>query len=295
MLADRKKPLYWHSLNASEPLIADVVRDALGSEAGVKVRQWYVREESYVVASVDTTRPAMRLVVKLEIPDKRPHRRFDSMAAITRMVRRQSAVPTFEVIAVDVTRSRWPCNVLIVTELPGVTWAQLYPRLSTTARAQGQRQIGRAAAQMHSLAYDRFGTIEFDGSISDHGGAVAALRARAAQRIRTPAHRQLMLDLLERREGLFASLPGSQVTHEDMNPNNLLFEMRDDETVLSGVLDFESAWAGVEDSDLARLELWAPDPRTRAARRLRRRRRHTCGIRSQKADPAVAVVPGVCR
>ncbi len=249
-------PLYGHSLRASEPLIADVVREALGSRAGVQVRHWYVQDDSYVVASVDTTRPAMRLVVKLEIPDKRPHRRFDSMAAIARMVRRQTEVPTFEVIAVDVSRSTWPCNVLIVTDVTGVTWAELYPRLSPTSRAHAQRQIGRAAAQIHTLALDRFGAIESDASIVGHDAAIAALQAKARQRIRTPVHRRLMLDLLEHRACVFATVAGPQLTHEDMNPNNLLFEMRDDEPVLSGVLDFESAWAGVADSDLARLELW---------------------------------------
>src|SRR5438105_10177393 len=159
--AEEHAPLYEHSLHPSEPLITEVVRDALGSEAGVQVRHLYVQQDSYIVASVDTTCPAMRLVVKLEIPHKRPHRRFDSMAAIAQMVRRRTAVPTFEVITVDVTRSRWPCDVLIVTQLPGVTWAQLYPRLSNTSRAHGQRQIGRAAAQIHTLALDRFGAIEF--------------------------------------------------------------------------------------------------------------------------------------
>jgi Ser/Thr protein kinase RdoA (MazF antagonist) len=244
------------SLNASESLMIDIVHDAIGARAGVNIRQWYVRDDTYVVMSMETTRPALRLVVKLEVPGKRPNRRFDSMATIARMVRGQTAVPTFDVIAVDVTRSRWPWNVLIVTELPGVTWAQLHPRLETTARASGQRQIGRAAAHIHTLAFDCFGAIEPNGAVAEYGGSVAALQARAAQRIRTPAHRNLMLELLESRARVFATLPGPRLAHEDMNPYNLLFEMRDGEPLLSGVLDFESAWAGVAESDLARLELW---------------------------------------
>jgi aminoglycoside phosphotransferase (APT) family kinase protein len=44
--------------------------------------------------------------------------------------------------------------------------------------------------------------------------------------------------------------------HEDLNPHNLLFGVHDGQVVLTGVLDFESAWAGIAESDLARLELW---------------------------------------
>jgi hypothetical protein len=41
-----------------------------------------------------------------------------------------------------------------------------------------------------------------------------------------------------------------------MNPYNLVFDIRDGLPVLSGILDFESAWASTGESDLARLELW---------------------------------------
>ena len=44
--------------------------------------------------------------------------------------------------------------------------------------------------------------------------------------------------------------------HEDLNPNNLVFNIRDGQPELVGILDFESAWASTGESDLARLELW---------------------------------------
>ena len=44
--------------------------------------------------------------------------------------------------------------------------------------------------------------------------------------------------------------------HEDLNPNNLVFEVRHGRPELAGILDFESAWASTGESDLARLELW---------------------------------------
>jgi len=65
-----------------------------------------------------------------------------------------------------------------------------------------------------------------------------------------------MWEVLDAHTAAFATSSGPRLTHEDLNPNNVLFEMRYGRPVLTGVLDFESAWAGVFESDLARLELW---------------------------------------
>jgi hypothetical protein len=144
---------------ASERSVVEVVRGAIGSQTAVSLNEWHVRRDNYVVASVETRRPAMRLVVKLEIPGERPNRHLDSMAAIARTVRARTEAPTFDVVAVDVTRQKWPWEYLIVTEVSGITWAKLYPRLDGTARAVAQRQIGRSAAQLHSLRFELFGQI----------------------------------------------------------------------------------------------------------------------------------------
>jgi len=168
-------------LESADNLVLEAVRHAVGTHAEPRLQRWYVRDETYLVASVQITRPTLKLVVKLEIPAKRPNRDLEVMARLTRLVRAQTSVPTGEVIGVDTTRSQWPWNILIVTELAGETWSTLYPRLDATARAVAQRQIGRAAAEL---------------------------------------------------------------------------EMQDAQPVLTGVLDSESAWAGVAESDLARLEFW---------------------------------------
>jgi aminoglycoside phosphotransferase (APT) family kinase protein len=51
-------------------------------------------------------------------------------------------------------------------------------------------------------------------------------------------------------EGSSASVPGPRLVHDDLTPNNLLFAMRDDEPVQTGVLDFEAAWAAPGCSNL---------------------------------------------
>jgi hypothetical protein len=45
-----------------------VVRDVLGFCTSVQLLEWHKRQANYVVASVETRRPATRLIVKLEEP-----------------------------------------------------------------------------------------------------------------------------------------------------------------------------------------------------------------------------------
>lgn len=243
-------------LDSADNLVLDAVRHAVGTHTEPRLQRWYVCNDTYLVASVHTARPALKLVVKLEIPAKRPNRHLDVMARLAKLVRAQTSVPTSEVVALDTSGSQWPWNILIVTELAGDTWYSLYPRLDAHARAVAQRQIGRAAAQLNRLAFAGFGEFNAHGAVSEPRGSFTALQLRAARRIRTPRFRLRMQEALASHQSFFDDVANARLTHEDMNPFNLLFEMREAQPVLSGVLDFESAWAGVAESDLARLEFW---------------------------------------
>lgn len=143
-----------------------VVRHALRRQLRAHLTEWHVRRENYVVAAVECELPLMRLIVKLEVPGERPNRRFDVMPTIAQLVRAQTSAPTFDVVAVDVTRRDWPWEYLVVTQLPGVTWGRLYPNLDDRARAAGQRQIGRSAAALRALRYDSFGELGRNGAVA---------------------------------------------------------------------------------------------------------------------------------
>jgi Ser/Thr protein kinase RdoA (MazF antagonist) len=241
---------------ASEAAIREVVRDVLGSRVSVRVDQWHKRSDNYVVAAVETRRPAMRLIVKLEVPGERTNRHFAAMAAIAQLVRRQTPVPTFDVVAVDIARQRSPWAYLIVTEVAGETWASLYPRLEPEAWVAAQRQIGRAAGQLHALRFEAFGHIGADGTVQAGTTVVPALALRARMRLTDPRYLERMLEVLDARQGLFDDVSTVTLCHEDLNAYNLVFELRDGVPELNGILDFESAWASTGESDLARLELW---------------------------------------
>jgi aminoglycoside phosphotransferase (APT) family kinase protein len=243
-------------LLASEDAVIAVVRHVLRQQLCARLTEWHVRRHNYVVAAVECELPSLRLIVKLEVPGERPNRRLDVMARIAQIVRAQTSVPTFDVVAVDVTRREWPWEYLVVTRLQGVTWQTLYPTLPAPARASAQRQIGRNAAALHALRFDSFGELGPDGQVLDGTTVVAALKQRTFRRIKTPRYQDIMLEVLDARADLFADVALPTLCHEDMNPNNLVFELRDGQPVMSGILDFESAWGGTGESDLARLELW---------------------------------------
>jgi len=236
-------------LPSGEAVLAVVRRALSRGRLSAYVTDWYVRRDNYVVAAVACESPSVRLIVKLEM---RTNRHLDVMATIARIVRAQTSAPTFDVVAVDVSRRAWPWEYLIVTELPGVTWQTLHPALHAAA----QRQIGRSAAALHALRFDSFGELDANGSVRHGSSIVTALKQRALRRIKTPRYRDIMLGVLEDRAKLFEDVTASTLCHEDLNPNNLVFELRDGRPVLSGILDLESAWASTGESDLARLKLW---------------------------------------
>src|SRR5260221_13568822 len=72
---------------SSEAAVIEVVRHVVGTRTVIRVNHWHVRRENYVVASVETQQPALRLIVKLEVPGERPNRHLHAMAAITPLAR----------------------------------------------------------------------------------------------------------------------------------------------------------------------------------------------------------------
>ena len=71
--------------------------------------------------------------------------------------------------------------------------------------------------------------------------------ARARRRIANPAHAELFATVLQAHASDFAGIIEPRLTHEDLNPSNLLVvpgENEGDDWRISAILDFESAWAG---------------------------------------------------
>ncbi len=193
---------------------------------------------------------------------------FAREAAIQQRVARETAIPICAVLAVDDSCQRFPWRYLMMAHAPGMAWRDGLKRMSPHARHDIFRQLGEATAALHSLRYPQFGEVEETSPPADltprpplpqERGSIEALEARARRRIANPAHADLFAAVLQAHASDFANLAEPRLTHEDLNPNNLLLvpgDEPDDDWRLAAVLDFGSAWAGCPESDIARLELW---------------------------------------
>jgi aminoglycoside phosphotransferase (APT) family kinase protein len=203
-------------------------------------------------------------VVVLKLADATSAARFSREADIQRRVARETSVPVCEALAVDDSCQRFPWRYLMMAHAPGMAWRDGLKRMSPHARYDIYRQLGEATAALHSLRYPRFGELG-DSETSPPAPllrgeeSIEALEARARRRIANPTHADLFATVLQAHASDFADLTEPRLTHEDLNPYNLLLvpgDEPDDDWRISAVLDFGSAWAGCPESDIARLELW---------------------------------------
>lgn len=236
--------------------LADLMRQTFGSSCRIASFQTAKRETDYMVLIARLEQPELRVVIKLAGQMAALPSTFDRSAAIIRLVRTHTNVPNSGVIAADVSYGRWPWRYMISTYQPGQTWRTVRPHLNASELRDAYRQIGQVVATLHGIPFDQFGDVAPDGTVPFGQQYVPALAERARRRIPNRAYAERFIALLHERGYLFADVTDSRLTHEDLNPNNILFNNERNRWELSGILDYESAWAGCHESDLAKLELW---------------------------------------
>jgi Ser/Thr protein kinase RdoA (MazF antagonist) len=245
---------------ASREDLNALIKDALGSGADVTDGVVLKAREDYLVVRLGLGEGAPDVVVKLAGPRAESAAGmaggFDRTAALHRLAARETGLPAGEVLAVDVSCQRWPWRYLIRTHLPGETWADLSPRLDPEGRSLALGEIGRAAARLHGIHFPAFGPLGPDAAVMDEGAFDAALAAHARRIIRTPQLQALFLEALAARADLFRGLGPPCLCHEDLHGANLLFQPQEGRWRLAGILDFDKAWAGFHESDLARMAFW---------------------------------------
>lgn len=237
-------------------ILTRMLQPIIGARCAVVTERTILTRDDYAVIGVTLAHPAMKVVVKLaglRAPIACP---FDRTAAIARLVHARTDVPTFEVLAADVSYREWPWRYMVMTAVRGETWATLRPRLASSTLRDISRQLGRAVAQLHAIGFPGWGEIDSMGSVPAGRPYLTALAERARQRIGDPRHVDLFISALADSARLFDDMPPAALCHEDLNPNNILFQHAEKGWRLAALLDFDSAWAGNPDSDLARLELW---------------------------------------
>jgi aminoglycoside phosphotransferase (APT) family kinase protein len=243
------------TIHSLEEQLRLLLRQTFGSKVELADYRVSKQRPDYLVLLARLLHPGTAVVIKLAGPAAQWAGSFERTAWLHRLVAQQTNVPVAEVLAVDASYQIWPWRYLIMTYLPGQEWSQVRHQLDPPGRVSALRQLGQAVAALHALHFPAFGELVADGSVVG-GSLIAALQSRAQRAIRHPRLQQLFLEVLDQHSALFADGGSASLCHDDLHGHNLLFDVRDGRWRLAAVLDFEKAWAGPAEADLARLELW---------------------------------------
>ncbi len=234
----------------------DLIRTVFDPRATITAHHTLNSADDYHVLLLTLEHPNMEIIVKLAGPTAVYAAAFGRTALLHQRIRAQTSVPVAEIVAVDETLQDWPWRYSVQSRLSGAEWWRVQPQLSPAAQANSFIQLGEAVAQLHTLTFPAFGEITPADTTPTFPDFADALQARAAQMIRSPRLLDVFLSALEPRRALFTEVQSPRLAHEDLHGGNLLLRVDGDRCTLSGILDFDKAWAGHHEIDLARLSLW---------------------------------------
>lgn len=195
-----------------------------------------------------------RFVVKLAPAHARPGIDYTATATAQDLARR-AGVPVADVIAVGETTAGVLLQYVIQAQVEGTEWRKVRPQLGDAELVSASAEIAQMLVTMQTVAMPGFGSLVGPALIGD-GGLVEALQARISLRIRDGSNRELAQQVLQQHWELFRTDPRPRLTHDDLHHANLLFRQAGDGWHLVAVLDWDKAWAGSAECDLARMAFW---------------------------------------
>ncbi|NUU19732.1 aminoglycoside phosphotransferase family protein [Cellulomonas humilata] len=200
----------------------------------------------HAVLRVDA--PGTRHVLKLARSDARPAVDYARTASAHRLAE-AAGVPVAAVVAVG---DDGVLQHLLQEHVEGVDWRHVRPQLDAAEIETASTDIARAVLRIQSV------TLPSWGSLDDPGGRTLldALHDRIALRTRREDRRALAQAVLDRHADLFAEPVVPTLTHDDLHHANLLFRPHATGWRLAAVLDWDKAWAGPPESDVARMAFW---------------------------------------
>jgi Ser/Thr protein kinase RdoA (MazF antagonist) len=212
-----------------------------------------IRDDGAVL--VVTTATGVRLVVKVAAARTDHPINFERTAVLTALARSTGA-PVPEVLAADdaLFRGRW--RYLIAEHIDGVRWRELRPRLNTAQVAAAHRALAETLRRVQSVRFAAYGELDRQGQPPAGQDVVAALHQRAELRVRDPRARAAFHELLTRDGALFSSQDAATLCHDDLHHDNILFRQDSSGWRLVALLDWDKAWAGPAESDVARMAFW---------------------------------------
>jgi aminoglycoside phosphotransferase (APT) family kinase protein len=214
------------------------------------------QQHDYLVLLVQLRNPSIEVVVKLAGPEAPLACPFERTAMLQRLVATRTTIPMPEVLAVDMSYQNWPWRYFIKTHIPGLEWAVVRQQMNREELSNAYQQLGNSVAQLHTIHFSMFGELAVDGSVQGNGPYFKTLTEHAHSSIHDAHLRDLFFSVLEKQQHLFLDVRHASLCHEDLHKHNILFQHRQGQWHLATILDFDKAWAGHHETDLARLELW---------------------------------------
>ena len=212
-----------------------------------------VRDDGAVL--LVTTAAGVRLVVKVAAARTDDPVNFERTAVLTALARSTGApVPKVLAAANSLFRGRW--RYLVAEHIDGVRWRELRPRLTQAQVAAAHRALAKTLQGVQSVRFAAFGELDRHGQPAVGQDVVSALHQRAELRVHDPRARAAFHELLNRDVALFSSQQAATLCHDDLHHDNVLFGMSPNGWRLVALLDWDKAWAGPAESDVARLAFW---------------------------------------
>lgn len=216
--------------------------------------------DDQTVLEVALARPARRVVLKVSGPGgtagpgAAPRLDVERTAAVLALARRAGAsVPP--VLAADGSCRSGPWQYLLLEHVEGVEWRAVRPLLGPDEVAQVHREVAEALLAAQSVDLPSFG--ELDAAARPAGlELLAALHRRADLLVVEPGPRAELHELLEREAALFTAAQRPTLTHDDLHHGNVVLREDHDGWHLAALLDWDEAWAGPAESDVARMAFW---------------------------------------
>lgn len=200
-------------------------------------------------------RPPRQVVLKIARVDARPAENLSRTAAVAERAR-TAGVPVARVLATGTVPGAKAWAYALQEHLDGLEWRSVRPRLRPDQIRAAHREIAHAVLAVQSVTFDAFGELHAGGAPAGQE-LPAALRHRAELRIPDARRLDLFLSLLERVGGdLVEHRPAPVLCHDDLHHGNVIFRFDGAAWRLAGFLDWEKAWAGPAESDLARMAFW---------------------------------------
>ena len=238
-----------------DPALVDlsraVVAIALGSLGVIQRLDLLKAGGEADVLQVELTN-SQRLVLKVANGNNGPVD-FERTQAVTALAR-AAGVPTPAVLAAD-NSGHAGRRYLLLEHVEGTSWQQVRPQLKPSQIAAAHRQMADAVLSVQSIGFGSFGELDRQGRPGSQG-LLDALGHRAELRVVDSRARDSFHRMLDRNAALFTGPQVPTLCHDDLHHGNVLFRDRRGHWELAGLLDWDKAWAGPAESDIARMAFW---------------------------------------